>query len=63
LNELVHLKAELRDLGIVYQVITCRALLDKIGQIGSKVAYNGAVFVTVPRYGRLGIYSSLHYLF
>jgi len=33
LNELDHFKAELRDLGLVYQVIACKALWDKIGQI------------------------------
>jgi len=26
LNELVHIKAELKDLGVVYQVIACTAL-------------------------------------
>jgi len=43
--------------------IACTALFDKIGQISSKVAYNGPVFVTVSRYDRLGLYLSLHYLF
>jgi len=33
LNDLDHIKAELRDLGLVYQVIACTALWDKIGQI------------------------------
>jgi len=41
----------------------CKALWDKIGQISSKVAYNGAVFVTESRYDRLGPYLSLHYLY
>jgi len=50
LNELVHFKAELRDLGLVYQVIACTALWDKIGQSSSKVAYDGPVYVTVSRY-------------
>jgi len=50
LNELDHIKAELRDLGLVYQVIACTALLDKIGQIWFKVAYNGPVIVKVSRY-------------
>jgi len=63
LMELVHFKAELWDLVLVYQVIACTALWDEIGQIGSKVAYNGPVFVPVPRYDILGPYLSLHYLF
>jgi len=63
LNELVHFKAELSDLGLVFQVIACTAHWDKIGQIISKVAYNGPVFVTVPRYNRLVPYLSLYYHF
>jgi len=63
LNVLVHLKSELRDLGLVYQVMECNALWDKIGRIWPGVAYNGAVFVKVRRYDRLGPYLSLHYLF
>jgi len=63
LNEIEHIKAELRDLGLVHQVIAYTALWDKIGQISSKVAYNGPVTVTVSRYDRLGPYLSLHYLF
>jgi len=51
------------DLGLVYQVIASTALRDKIGQISSKVAYNGSAFVAVSGYGRLGPYLSLHYLF
>jgi len=35
-------------------------VLDMFDQIGSKVAYNGPVFVTVPIYDRLGPYLSLH---
>jgi len=60
LIEVVHFKAELRDLGLVYQVILCTAVWDKFGLISSKVAYNGPIFVTVPRYDRLGLYLSLH---
>jgi len=60
LQELVHFKAELWDLGLLYQVIAYTALWDKIGQICSKLAYNGPVFVTVLRYDRLGPYFSLH---
>jgi len=63
LNQLVHFKAELRDLGLVYQVIACTALKYKIGQISSKVAYNCPVSVTVPRYDRIGPYLSLYNLF
>jgi len=63
LNELVHFKAELGDLGLVYQVRECKALWDMIGRIWSIVAYNGTIFVIVSRYCRLGPYVSLHYLF
>jgi len=63
LIDVVHFKAELRDLGIVYQVIACTAVRDNFGEISSKVAYNGALFVTVSRYDRLGPYLSLHNLF
>jgi len=63
LNELVHFKAELWVLGLVFQVIACMALRDKIGRIWSSVAYNGPVFVIVSRYDRLRPYLSLHYVF
>jgi len=63
LYELVHFKSELRDLGLVYQVIACTALWAKIGQNCSKVAYNSTTVLTVPRYGRLGPYLSMHYPF
>jgi len=62
LNVLVQLKSELRDIGLVYQVIACTAVWDMFSQIISKVAYNGPVFVTVPRYDRLGPYLSLYNL-
>jgi len=63
LNEFVHFKAELSDLGLVYHVMACTALWDKIGQLSSKVVYNGPVFVTVSRYDVLGPYMSVHSLF
>jgi len=63
LNELVHVKSDLRGLGLVYQVMVCKALLDKIGRIWSNVTYNGPVFGIVSRYDRLGPYLSLYYLF
>jgi len=59
----VPLKSELRDLGLVYQVMECKALLDKIGRIWPNVAYNDPVFVIVSRYDRLGLYLSLYCLF
>jgi len=52
--------AELRDLCLVYQVMECKAPLDRIGRILSNVAYNGSVFVTVSIDDRLGPYLSLH---
>jgi len=63
LNELVHLKSELRDLGLVYRVMECKARWDQIVRILSNVAYKGPVFVIAPRYDRLGSYLSLCYLF
>jgi len=63
LNELVHFKAELRNLGLVYQIMACTALWDKNRQIWSKVAYNGPIFVIVSRYDSLGPYVSLYYHF
>jgi len=63
LNELVHFKWELRDLGLVYQVKECKAPWDKIGRIWSNVSYNGPVFVILPRYDRLAPHLSLYYLF
>jgi len=62
LNDLVHFKSVLRDLGLVYQVTECNALWDKIGRIWSGVAYNGNVFVTVSRFDRLVPCLSLYYL-
>jgi len=60
LNELVHFKAVLKDLGVVYQFIARTALWDNIGQICSKVAYNDPIFVIVWIYNRLGPYMSLY---
>jgi len=60
LTDLVHFKAELRNLGLVYQVIAFTAVWDEFGQISSKVACQVRVFVTVSRYDRLGPYLSLH---
>jgi len=63
LSQLDHFMLELRNLGLVYQVIACTAIWDKIGQISFIVAYNGPEFVAVSRYDRLGPYFSLHNLF
>jgi len=49
LNELVHFKAELRNLDLVYQVIACTSVSDKYGQINYEVAYDGPVFITMYR--------------
>jgi len=62
-KELVHFKSELWDLGLVYQVIACTTLWDKISRIWYNVAYSGPVFVTVSRYDRLRPILSLYYLF
>jgi len=63
LNELDHLKAELRVVGPVFQVMECKALWDKIVRIRSNVACNGPVFVIVLRCDRLGPYFWLYYPF
>jgi len=63
LNELVHFTTELRDLGLVYQVMECNALWDKIGGIWSGDAYNCHIFVTESIYDRLVLCSSLYYHF
>jgi len=63
LNELVHFKAGLRDLCLVYQAMAFTAVWDKICKNRSKVAYNRTTVVTVPIYDRLGPYFSLHFLF
>jgi len=63
LNVFVHFKAELSVLGLVFQVIACTELSDKIGQIWSQVAYNGPVFVKVSRYDILGPFLPLYYHF
>jgi len=60
LGEEGHFMAELRDLGLVYQVIACTAVWDMFGLMSSKVAYNSTVFITVSRYDRLGPYLPLH---
>jgi len=62
LNEIVHFKAQLKNLSLVYQVTACTSLWDKIGQISSKVAYNDPIIGTVPRYNRLEPHMP-HYLF
>jgi len=62
-KELVLFQSELRDLGLVYQFIECKALWDKIGRIWTNVAYTGPVYVIVSRYDRLGPHVSLYYLF
>jgi len=63
LNMLVHFKAKLNNLGLVYQVTACTTFWDTNGQISSNVSHNGPVFVTVPKYYRLGPYFSLYYIF
>jgi len=63
LQGLVQYMSELRDLALVYHVMSCKAFWDKIGQIWSNVAYNGPVFVIVSRYDILGPCLSLYYHF
>jgi len=57
------LQVKIEDLGLVYQVMECKALWPKICRIWSIVAYSGPVFVIVSRYDRLGPYISLYYPF
>jgi len=51
------------NLGLVYQIIVCKALWDEFGRIWSNVAYNGPVFDILSKYDRLGPYLSLYYPF
>jgi len=63
MNDLVLIEAEVRNLGLIYQIMADMARWGKIKQIWPKVAYNGAIFIIVFRYDRLGPYLSLYYLF
>jgi len=62
-NKLVHFKAELKNLALVYMVMAYTSLWDKISQIWSRVANNDPIFVTMSRYDRLKPYLSPYYLF
>jgi len=55
------LQLRIEGLGLVYQVMECKALWDKSGRIWSSVAYSGPVFVILSTYDRLGPYFSLYY--
>jgi len=57
------LQVKIEDLGLVYQVMECKALWVKIVRIWGNVAYRGPVFVIVSIYDRLGPYFSLYYPF
>jgi len=61
MNEIVHLKAELRNLGLTYQIMVDMALWYKIEQIWLKVAYKSPVYALVSRYVKLWPYLSLYY--
>jgi len=50
MNDLIHIEAEVRNLGLRYQVPAGMALWGKIEQIWSKVAYNDPLYVLVVRY-------------
>jgi len=63
MNDLVHIEAEVRYLGLRYQVIADMALWGKIEQIWPKVAYNGPIYVRVARYVKFWPYECLHYQF
>jgi len=57
------LQVKIEYLGLVYHVMECKALWDKIVRIWSNVAYSGQVFLIVSRYDRLGPYFPLYYPF
>jgi len=57
------LQVKIEDHGLVYEVMECKVLWDKIGPIWSNVSYSGPVFLIVSRYDRLGPYFSLYYPF
>jgi len=50
MNELVLIEAEVRNLGLRYQVIADMADWGKIEQIWPKAAYNGPSYILVVRY-------------
>jgi len=63
MNDLVHIKAEVGDLGLRYQVMAGMALWGKIEQIWPKVAHIGSIYVLVARYDQYWPYLCLHFLF
>jgi len=56
MNNLVHIEAEVRNLCLRYQVMTCLALWRKIQQIWPKVAYNGQIYVLLAWCGKFWTY-------
>jgi len=62
MNKLVHIKAKLRNLDQVYQIMSW-ALWDKIGQIWPEVAYYDPIYIVMPRYDQSWLYLPLFYQF
>jgi len=61
MKDLVHIEAELRHLGLRYQVMAGISLWGKIAQLLPKVAYNSPVYVLVSWYDNLWPYLFLYY--
>jgi len=56
MNDLVHIEAEVMNLGLRYQVMAGMALLSQIEQIWPKVVYNGPIYVLEARYDKFWPY-------
>jgi len=56
MNYLVHIEAEVRNLGIRHQIMAGMALWGKFQQIWPKVAYNGPIYVLVAGFDKFWLY-------
>jgi len=63
MNYLLHIEAEVRNLGLRHQVMAGMALWGKIEQIWLTVAHNGPIYVLVARSDKFCPYMYLHFQF
>jgi len=63
MNDLVHIEADVRILGLRYQVMAGKAIWGKTARIWPKVSSNGPMYVLVARYDKFCPYLCLHYQF
>jgi len=56
MDNLIHIEADVRNLGLWYQVMAGIALWGRIKQIWPKVAYDGPIYVLVARYNKFWPY-------